>query len=99
MDIVFPDLLNLYTLEYGHLIFIYENKYKGNLIFLKNYFKDYNYQFLPLQLQSSTSTIIDTFLVAYLLNLLIFKPKKNGLGYLLLLLSKPIERRFPFFKK
>ena len=48
---LFPSTLNSCTLELGYFIIAPENKYGNNLIFLKNYFKDYNYQFLPLQLE------------------------------------------------
>ena len=45
---LFLGVSNLYTSESRYFIIIFENKHKNNLISLKNYFKDYNYQFLPL---------------------------------------------------
>ena len=52
LNIIFPDLLNLYTPEPGHFIVIPEIKYKENKIFLKNYFKIIVINFLVIQLQS-----------------------------------------------
>ena len=68
---LFPSTLNFCTLELGYFIITPENKYGNNLISLKNYFKDYNYQFLPLQLESQMYTVINTILAVYLLNFLI----------------------------
>ena len=68
---LFPSTLNFCTLELGYFIITPENKYGNNLIYLKNYFKDYNYQFLPLQLESQMYTVINTILAVYLLNFLI----------------------------
>ena len=58
---MFPSLLKFYSLEPGYFIIFPENKYKNNLIFIKNYFKGYSYHFFCLYNCSPLIfTIIDT---------------------------------------